>query len=254
MGKAWYGNDRGPIGNGKRVPVPERLDWELFQGPAPREPYRDNIVHYNWHWFWNWGTGEINNNGTHEIDVCRWALGVDYPVEVTSSGGRYHYDDDWEFYDTQVASFEFEGDKLITWEGKSCNPFRYLDRGRGATIHGTKGTVLLDRNGYIAYDMDNKVIKEREEAKESATTDTVGAGNLDLLHMKNFVDAIRTGSSQHSPIYEGHISNLLCHLGNTAQKKDRTLRTDPETGKIKNDPDAMEMWDREYQPGWEPVV
>jgi len=254
MGKAWYGNNRGSIGTGKQVPVPDRLDWELWQGPAPREAYRDNVVHYNWHWFWNWGTGEINNNGTHEIDICRWALGVDFPVQVTSSGGRYHYNDDWEFYDTQVASFEFEGDKLITWEGKSCNPFRYLGRGRGATIHGTGGTVLLDRNGYVAYDMDNKVIKELDEEKRSATTDTVGAGNLDLLHMQNFVDAIREGTDLHSPIDEGHRSNLLCHLGNIAQEKGRTLHTDPQNGRIQDDPDAMTMWNREYREGWEPSV
>ncbi|NND70734.1 MAG: Gfo/Idh/MocA family oxidoreductase, partial [Rhodothermales bacterium] len=91
MGKAWYANTRGPIGKGKASPVPEWLDWELWQGPAPRVPFKDNIVHYNWHWFWNWGTGEINNNGTHEIDICRWALGVTYPSRVTSSGGRYHF-------------------------------------------------------------------------------------------------------------------------------------------------------------------
>ena len=147
FGKAWYSNKRGSIGTGKKVATPDWLDWELWQGPAPREDYRDNLVYYNWHWFWNWGTGEINNNGTHEIDICRWALGVDYPISVNSSGGRYHFDDDWQFYDTQVANFEFEGGKMITWEGKSCNSFQYYDRGRGVTIHGTKGTALLDRNG-----------------------------------------------------------------------------------------------------------
>ncbi|MDX1637428.1 MAG: Gfo/Idh/MocA family oxidoreductase, partial [Balneolaceae bacterium] len=152
FGKAWYSNARGPIGQAKQAPVPDWLNWELWQGPAPRRRFEDIWVHYNWHWHWNWGTGEINNNGTHEIDICRWALGVDYPVKTTSSGGRYHYNDDWQFYDTQIANFEFEGDKMITWEGKSCNPFNYHDRGRGATIHGTEGTILLDRNGYMAWD------------------------------------------------------------------------------------------------------
>ncbi len=75
---------------GKTAPVPTNLDYELWQGPAPRTPYRDNVIHYNWHWFTRWGTGEICNNGTHEIDIARLALGVDYPTRVLSTGGRYH--------------------------------------------------------------------------------------------------------------------------------------------------------------------
>ena len=101
LARAWYANTRGSIGRGKPAPVPAWLDYDLWQGPAPRTPYRDNVIHYNWHWFARWGTGEVCNNGTHEIDVCRWALGADYPVKVTSAGGRYAFDDDWEFPDTQ---------------------------------------------------------------------------------------------------------------------------------------------------------
>ncbi|MEM6770305.1 MAG: Gfo/Idh/MocA family oxidoreductase, partial [Bacteroidota bacterium] len=92
-GKAWYAASRGSIGNGKPTYIPDWLDWELWQGPAPRQEYTDNMVHYNWHWFFKYGTGELLNNGTHEIDMCRWALGVDYPTQVTSHGGRYHFDD-----------------------------------------------------------------------------------------------------------------------------------------------------------------
>jgi len=94
LARAWYANTRGPIGRGKAVPAPANLDYELWQGPAPHTPYRDNVIHYNWHWFRRWGTGEICNNGTHEIDVARWALGVRYPTRVTSVGGRYHFADD----------------------------------------------------------------------------------------------------------------------------------------------------------------
>jgi predicted dehydrogenase len=97
FGKAWYSNTRKSIGVGKPAAVPATLDWDLWQGPAPRQAYKDNVQPYNWHWFKTWGTGETLNNGTHEIDVCRWALGVDYPKRVTASGGRYAFKDDWQF-------------------------------------------------------------------------------------------------------------------------------------------------------------
>lgn len=254
FGKAWYCNQRGPIGTGKKVDVPEWLNWELWQGPAPRRDFQDIWVHYNWHWFWHYGTGEINNNGTHEIDICRWAMGLGFPSKVTSSGGRFHYDDDWEFYDTQVANFEYPNGKMITWEGKSCNSFLYHERGRGATLHGTKGTILLDRNGYIAYNMKGEVIKEMKEKEKSATTNTVGAGALDTYHMTNFLNAIRKGEKQNSPINEGHITNALCHLGNISQKVGRSLNLDTNNGHILGDGQAMQLWSRTYEPGWEPKV
>src|SRR3989454_320138 len=118
LARTWYANTRGTIGRGKTVPVPANLDYELWQGPAPRTPYHDNIIHYNWHWFRRWGTGEILNNGTHEIDVARWGLHVGYPTRVTSLGGRYHYADDWEFPDTQEVCFDFADGKTIIWQGQ----------------------------------------------------------------------------------------------------------------------------------------
>src|SRR5881398_3638118 len=159
LARAWYANTRATIGRGKVAPVPSNLDYELWQGPAPHTPYRDNVIHYNWHWFHRWGTGEICNNGTHEIDVARWALGVDYPVRVTSTGGRYHFEDDWEFPDTQEAAFEFEGGRAIAWQGRSCNPYPVENRGRGTIVHGTTGTMVVDRDGYTIYDVKEKVVK-----------------------------------------------------------------------------------------------
>ena len=75
-------------------------------GPRAAPALQRQFQPYNWHWFKIWGTGETLNNGTHEVDVCRWALGVDFPNRITSSGGRYHFKDDWQFYDTLVTSFD----------------------------------------------------------------------------------------------------------------------------------------------------
>lgn len=253
-GKAWYANARGSIGTAKKVPVPEWLNWELWQGPAPRQDFEDIWVHYNWHWNWKWGTGEINNNGTHEIDICRWALQVDYPTKVSSSGGRYHFQDDWQFYDTQIANFEFGTDKLISWEGKSCQPAKLYNLDRGSAIYGKDGYAILTRNGAVFYDNNGQVTNELKEKAFSATIDTAGVGALDVTHMENFVNGIREGGQLNSPILEGHKSNLLCHLGNIAQKFGRVLNTDPENGRILEDQESMSLWSRTYEPGWEPEV
>ncbi|UCD24000.1 MAG: Gfo/Idh/MocA family oxidoreductase [Gemmatimonadota bacterium] len=251
-GRAWYGNTRGSIGRGVSAAVPDWLDYELWQGPAPRTPYRDNVVHYNWHWFWIWGTGEICNNGTHEIDVCRWALGVDFPTKVTSAGGRYHFDDDWECPDTQIASFEFGNGATITWEGRSCNGRPIENRGRGASIHGTDGTAIIDRSGYVIYDNANNEIARRIRGETVDALDTRGGGSLTDLHIANFQDAIRGEAQPRAPIDGGHKSQLLCHLGNIAQRTDGALTCDPQNGHILGNATAAELWSREYEPGWEP--
>lgn len=251
--RAWYSNTRESIGRGQPAAVPSGLDYELWQGPAPRTEYRDNRIHYNWHWFWNWGTGEVCNNGTHEIDVARWALDVQFPSRVTSTGGRYHYDDDWQCPDTQDVGFDFDG-KSIVWQGRSCNGFEVLDRGRGVSVHGTDGTIVLDRNGFQHYDADNALVRADIGGAESDALDTRGAGGMTDRHIANFLDAIRTGAAQHSPIEEGHNSTLLCHLGNIAHRVGRSLQTDPQSGRIRGDEEAMKLWTREYEPGWEPVV
>ncbi len=118
----YYHNKRQSIGKGKVSDPPKGFNFDLWQGPARRQQYRNNIHPYNWHWFWAWGNGELGNNGVHMIDLCRWALDVKYPVRVTSSGGRYHFDDDQETPDSNIVNFEFADEKLICWEGLSCNP------------------------------------------------------------------------------------------------------------------------------------
>jgi predicted dehydrogenase len=254
LARGWYANTRTTIGKGTTAPVPANLDYELWQGPAPRTPYRSNVIHYNWHWFHRWGTGEINNNGTHEIDVCRWALGVEYPTRVSSSGGRFHYEDDWEFPDTQEAIFEFPGGKTMIWQGQSCNGLQTFGRGRGTAILGTGGSVVLDRDGYTIYDLKNQVVKQATAQQQGNALDTSADDVATGLHIANFIDGIRNGAKLHAPIAEAAKSNLLCHLGNIAQQTGRKLRVDPSSGHIIGDDDAMKSWGREYAPGWAPTV
>ncbi|PKQ45330.1 Gfo/Idh/MocA family protein [Confluentibacter flavum] len=253
-GEAYYSNNRGSIGIGKEIEVPSTLDWELWQGPAPRQKYKDNIHTYNWHWFRKWGTGEIHNNGTHEIDVCRWAMGLGMPDSVTSFGGKFTYDDDWEFTDNQQATFNYSDGKFITWTGNSRGLIQPNQPDRGTTIYGSKGVITLSRNEYKLFGLDGKLIKTVEEKAKSDTINTVGAGALDLYHIANFFDAIRLNKKQNAPIDDASISTQMCHLGNISQDVKRTIYIDAVSGKIKNDDEAMTYWKREYENGWEPKL
>jgi len=251
--KAWYNNERKSIGTGKEAPVPAEIDWDLWQGPAPRRAYRDNVQPYNWHWFKIWGTGEALNNGTHEVDVCRWALGADYPLRVTASGGRYAFKDDWQFYDTLVASFEYE-DKMLSWEGKSCNGLKYYGRDRGSIVLGETGSVLVDRDGYEVYDLNGKKISEYKTGNTTSSADLVGSDTMTDAHFANFIAAIRTGEKLNAPISVGNVSVTTMQLSNIAWEVNRELHVDTTAGKILGDPAAMKLWGREYQSGWAPQV
>ncbi|MDB5351715.1 MAG: oxidoreductase domain protein [Planctomycetota bacterium] len=240
LGQSFYIATRPTIGHGRELPVPEGLDFELWQGPAPRRPYRENILHYNWHWFWHWGNGELGNNGIHMIDLCRWGLGVDFPTRVTSSGGRYHFQDDQETPDTHCVAFDFEGRKTITWEGLSCNEFRPGGPGSEVVFYGDGGSLSISGGGYTIRDLKGTTIK------------TVAGAGGDSEHQSNFLAAIRDGTKANSEIGEGHKSTLLCHLGNIAHRTGRTLRCDPKDGHILDDVAASAYWSREYAKGWEP--
>lgn len=252
MVKTWYTNNRGPIGTGKVVPVPDNLDYELWQGPAPRRPYQDNLIHYNWHWFWNWGTGEALNNGTHEVDLARWGLGVDFPTKVYSVGGRYHYDDDWEAFDTQLITYECEGASVI-WEGRSCNGKKVEGLDRGVIFYGDKGSMLTGHDGYTIYDMDENIVKEvkSDVVFDGRNTSSPAAG-LDNVHIDNFLQSVRKGVKPNADVAEGHKSTTWVQLGNISQRVGRGLITNPENGHIISDEGATELWGRDYEPGWEP--
>jgi predicted dehydrogenase len=251
--KAWYSNVRKSIGIGKEIPVPPQLDWDLWQGPAPRRPYMDNVHPYNWHWFRIYGTGETLNNGTHEVDVCRWALGVDFPKRVTSSGGRYHFKDDWQFYDTLVTSFEYD-DKMLSWEGKCCQGMKFYDRDRGACVMGTTGSVVVDRDGYEIYDLKGKKTSEFKVGTKTSSSDLLGSDSMTDLHFANFIAGIRKGEKLNAPIAVGNVAVTMLQLSNIAWEVNRELRIDPSDGHIQNDPEAMRMWTRDYEKGWEPHV
>lgn len=264
-GKCWYNTRRDPIGRGKACAVPDWLDWDLWQSTAPREAFRDNIIHYNWHWFRAWGTGECGNNQVHFADVARWVLGVDYPETVSSHGGKFWMpaDQDWEWPDTQMITYNFPGNKFITWEGTCCSQVQpYMGFGTAAMIYGDGGAALFAPGGAVVlYDRKGEIIKEWDVTgvpKSRQITDTnnrSGAGWMDstTAHFENFVDAIRA-NDQFKARANAEIavkSTFLALSGNVAQLSGETLKLCPKTGALLSGGEAAKIWSREYAKGWE---
>ena len=252
--KSWYVNNRPSIGTGKVIPVPDYLDWDLWQGPAPRVPdFKDNFIHYNWHWFWNWGTGEALNNGTHFVDMLRWGLGVDYPTKVDSIGGRYRFQDDWQTPDTQLITFQFGDEASFSWEGRSCNTMPVDGYGVGTAFYGDTGTLFIGGgNEYKIADIKGKTIKEVKSDLKFETGNLLNPSEkLDSFHFRNWFDAIRKGTKLNSGIVDACISTQLVQLGNIAQRVGHSLQIDPGSGRILNDLEANKLWGREYEKGWE---
>jgi len=236
-----YNANRPTIGHGKQTNAPAWLDYDLWQGPALARPYQDNLIHYNWHFFWHWGNGELGNNGIHTIDICRWALGVDYPSKVTAAGSKLRYDDDQETPDTCTATFDCDGRTLV-WEGISWSRRNNRKSQIGITVRGENGEIYVDDDGYEMYDPEGKTVE----------SDKLSRG--DAEHLQNFLDAIRDGATLNADIEEGHRTTMFCHLGNIAYRTGQPLSVDSSTGHVRNNPAAEALWTREYRDGWMPTA
>ena len=234
-----YNNRRPSIGRGKQTAPPASLDYDLWQGPALAEPYRDNVIPYLWHNFWKWGNAEIGNNGIHTIDVCRWALGVDFPTKVTVAASKLRYEDDGQTPDTTTVTWQF-GDRAMGWDGKSWSPSYGNGKDIGMELRGEDGTLYIDDTGYKIYNMQRKLVDEKPGHRTEAE------------HLTNFLNGVRSGEKLNCDLTEGHKSTMLAHLANIAYRTDQSLEIDPATGHIKNNPEAEKLWSTEYRPGWFP--
>ncbi len=253
---AFYSNTRGAVPIEKKAPVPEGLDWELWQGPAPHREYTDNTWDYNWHWYgWHWGTGETGNNATHELDVARWALQVTYPEKVEVEAAKRHFKNDgWVMYDTMDATFRFPDNKIIQWDGKSRSGYKTYGSDRGTVIYGSEGTVFVNREGYTLFDRVGKKVKESKASGNEAGTALGGGGDMTDAHVANFFNVIRgTETKLNSPIEEGAISQMMCHYANIGYRIGKSYSVNTQNGHIL-DKDGMKLWDRQYEKGWEPKL
>ena len=248
VAKCWNIQRRGTIGLGQETRPPKGLDYDTWVGPATMIPYRTNRVHNRWTWWYHFGTGDMGNDGVHDIDYTRWGLGVDtHPTKVAAIGGKFMFDDDQEFPDTQQVTFEYPGDgqpgnrKLLIYEQRLWSTNYPHNTDSGAEFYGTKGQMFLSRRGKIEVSSDRN---------QPVTITIKPEAQNDAAHVQNFCDAIRVGAKLNADALTGHLSTSLCHLGNVATRLGRSLTFDPKLEQIVGDDEANKLVRREYRDHW----
>lgn len=253
---------RDTIGRAPVQPVPAGVDYNLWMGPAPEHAFTKNRFHYNWHWNWWYGNGDLGNQGVHQVDVARWAMGLGFPNRVSAMGGHFMFDDDQETPNDLNCTFEFDlpGGKrrMITFEVRhwitnheaaigtpllgTPEPKRSAGQpalGPESGSHNTIGDIFYGSNGYLATgdeDADTYVIwLGRDQEQQSPVS-----GGSELAHFQNFIDCVasRNKSGLNAPIEEGHISVALVHLANASYRLGRTINFNPETQEVIGDDEA----------------
>jgi len=245
---------RDDIGKQGTSPVPEGLDYDLWTGPAPKQPFTRDLVHYNWHWHWDYGNGDVGNQGIHETDLCMWGLDVGLPSKITSMGGKFLWDDAKEVPEvlTSVYKYPDEG-KIIQFEVRPWCTNSEQGVTVGNIFYGEKGILVVD--GYDKYQTymgrDRTPGQSGEDGGESATGVDRGAGGTDG-HFANFIEAVRKHDKSilNGPIETAHLASGLAHLGNIAYRLDRVLTFDPDSETFVNDPEADTMLSRNYREGF----
>ncbi len=246
VSKAWNSQRRSSIGKAKPSAPPAHLDFEAWLGPAPKMPYQSNILHGIWRWWHAFGTGDMGNDGVHDLDIARWGLGVTtHPSRIAALGGKYFFDDDQQFPDTQNVLFEYEpangGDRprQLVFEQRIWAPYFEQGYENGDAFYGTDGLMLLGKHGGW------KLFGPRNKLREQMS------GSPDLrAHHDDFFRCIREGGTPNADIEIGHLSSSLCHLGNIAMRVGRMLEFDPEHEQIVGDGEANALVTRKYRDHW----
>jgi predicted dehydrogenase len=225
-------------------PVPATVNYDLWCGPAPHDPPRRNSkkngpIHYEWHWFWEYGNGDLGNQGIHQMDIARWALGEpEIAPRVISLGGRLGYDDDGVTPNTQIVFHDYPAAPLI-FEVRGLpagSNSAKMDEYRGAGI----GVVVDCEGGSIVIPSYTKAIVCDRDGKEIKTYEA--GGN----HFENFIQAVRSRkvADLHADIAEGHISAALCHTGNISWRLGKSAPPEVIRDAAKSDRDLAESLGR----------
>jgi predicted dehydrogenase len=225
-------------------PVPADVDYDLWLGPGKKQPFNRNRFHGTWHWTWEYGTGDIGNDGIHQIDIGRWALGLKAPKAVSCSAAKLgSRGDAQDTPDTMVVTWEYD-DLLYVFEQRDFTPYRMpghrIDNDN--IFYGSDGFLMIDRNGYRVFHKKGHPGPSFESKSPEPMT-----------HYQNFIDCVKHRRSDEliADIEEGHHSAMLCHLANIAYRTGRRLTFDPAIERFPNDSDANTLLGRTYRAGFE---
>ena len=192
---------RGSIGFKDTKSPPSELDFDVWTGPAAKEDFHDNLVHYNWHWFWNYGNGDIGNQGVHQMDIARWMIpGAVWPKSVICFGGRFGYKDQAETANTQLAIFDY-GESLLVFD-----------------VRGLSGKSNMGVSNHVYFDKNAKQKNTASHGLKGIKDPLADRGKVDIF--ENFIEAVRNRKEEHldAHVYEGHVSSGLCHLANVSYR------------------------------------
>jgi predicted dehydrogenase len=243
MAKVMNVQMRRNIGHLEDEPVPSGVDYETWTGPVPKMPFNRNRFHSTVNWHWHYGTGDIGNDGVHWLDIARWALGLEYPNEIAGMGRKLYFDDDQQTPDTMNISYDFGG-KMISFEQRLWNTYRLEGSENTVAVYGTEGMVQVGRwNGghhaFRVFDPGGRMIHFDQEPSPDFN-----------YHARNFIDCVRSREKPNGDIETGHISTVLCHLGNIVARTERTIQFDGKTETVTGDSKANELVTREYREHW----
>jgi len=238
MAKAINSQLRGPIGRVPDSETPPGVNYDMWLGSAPKRPFNQNRYHYKWHWFWDYGTGDIGNDGIHQIDIARWGLGVKLPKAVSCSGGQLFYDDDHQTPDTQVATFEYD-DVYLMYEMRLWCPYKLEGHDNGNIFYGDKGTVSMGRKGWQV------TFKDGSKGP--------GGPRSGDTHTLNFINAVRSRkfTDLNADVEIGHYSATLCHMANIAMRTGRRLKFNAASERFIDDAQANTYLTKQYRRGYE---
>jgi predicted dehydrogenase len=249
--------------------APSEIDYEMWLGPAPARPYNPKRALYHFRWFWDYSGGQMTNLGAHEIDIVQWILQHNGPTAVSSAGGRFALEDNGETPDTQDALIEYPGMTAV-WSLREASAGRRL--GPGLEFFGTKGSLLISRAGYEVFpdmkaDPTNSIPvfqghpgggPKRSTLKPEPWVQAVkepGSSPQQFdLHVRNFLDCIKSRQTPIADVAEGHQTAVTCHLANMSLRLGRRLHWDPEKEQVIGDKEATAMMVRPYRKPWDAVL